>query len=162
VTKAAVLAALKPFAEIGHGLDAGIADHRRLFDGCSLFVSDFRAAADAAALLAQEPAPATGIITAWFPEQDRHRLAVLGKLVEELNECSARAARCIIHGIDEIDPDTGLTNRAELEREIADVDACLMQARQRLGILGDIDRVMNKNAGFNRWHGLIDEADHVA
>lgn len=106
--------------------------------------------------------PINGIITAWLPEQDQHRLAVLGKLVEELNECSARAARCILHGIDEIDPDTGRTNRSELEREIADVDACLMQARQRLGLLGDIDRVMSKNAGFNHWHGLIDEASHAS
>ena len=105
--------------------------------------------------------PTNGVITAWLPEQDRHRLAVLGKLVEELNECSARAARCITHGIDETDPDTGRTNRAELEREIADVMACIEQAVNRVGVRLSYRRQSDKSAGFDRWHRLISEAEQA-
>lgn len=97
-------------------------------------------------------------ITAWLPEQDRHRLAVLGKLAEECNELAARASRCILHGLDEVDPDTGRTNREELTRELADVDACTAQALKRLDIEPMMQRAGDKYAGFNRWHDLIDEA----
>ncbi len=104
--------------------------------------------------------PINGIITAWLPEQDRHRLAVLGKLAEECNELGARAARCIIHGLDEKDPATGRTNREELAREMADVEACLHQAERRLDVKWLAQRAIDKSEGFDRWHGLIDEADH--
>ncbi|WP_173087338.1 hypothetical protein [Devosia sp. 1635] len=100
---------------------------------------------------------ANAIITAWIPEQDQHRLAVLGKLAEECNELGARAARCIIHGIDEIDPATGRANRHELEREIADVLACIGQAEARLGLSEMAQRTHNKSNGFDRWHELIDQ-----
>lgn len=59
----------------------------------------------------------------WHPEADPTRLKVLGKLIEELNECSAAAARCIIQGIDEAEPETGKINRVWLEDEVADVIA---------------------------------------
>lgn len=98
-------------------------------------------------------------ISAWRPEQDLHRLAVLGKLIEECNELSARAARCIIHGIDQPDPDTGRTNLAELEREMADVEACMLQVQMRLGGKFDYARASSKHAGFDEWHQLIDEMD---
>lgn len=47
----------------------------------------------------------------------------MGKLIEELGELSNVAARCIIQGIDEVDPGTGKANRLRLEHEIADVMA---------------------------------------
>ena len=97
-----------------------------------------------------------GQISPWLPEQDRHRLAILGKLIEECNELSARAARCIIHGIDEIDPDTGRTNRQELEREIADARACQWQAVERLNLDTMASRITAKDQGFDDWHDLID------
>lgn len=100
---------------------------------------------------------AEGAISAWLPEQDQHRLAVLGKLIEECNELSARAARCIIHGLGEVDPDTGRLNGIELAREMADVEACLAQAQQRLELPYLAERARDKFAGFNRWHDLIDE-----
>lgn len=57
----------------------------------------------------------------WKPEQDIRRLRVLGKLIEELNELSSAAARCIIQGIDEEEPTTKVPNRTWLADEIADV-----------------------------------------
>lgn len=97
-----------------------------------------------------------GTITAWMPEQDQHRLACLGKLIEECNELAARAARCIIQGIDATDPASGRTNREELAREMADVEACMHQAEKRLDVKWQAKRAIEKSAGFNRWHDLID------
>lgn len=96
-------------------------------------------------------------ISPWFPEQDQIRLAVLGKLIEECNELSGRAARCIIQGLDEVDPDTKRTNREELEREAADVAACMEIAREVLGIVPSDGRSLKKAIGFRRWHRLIEE-----
>ena len=95
-------------------------------------------------------------ITPWQPEQDRHRLATLGKLAEEASELSARAARCIIHGLDERDPDTGLLNRDELAREIADVTACLEIVRETLSIVASDQRITSKANGFRLWHSMIE------
>lgn len=100
-----------------------------------------------------------GQISAWFPEQDQHRLAVLGKLAEECNELAARASRCIIHGLKEVDPVSGRTNAEELSREIADVEACLAIADEELGLTFDTTRMAKKLAGFRDWHRLIDEAE---
>lgn len=96
-------------------------------------------------------------ITPWFPEQDQIRLAVLGKLIEELGECTARASRCITHGLDFVDPDTGRPNWEELQREASDVTACLRTLGAVLNVNIDSPRVMNKLDGYRRWHDLIRE-----
>lgn len=70
----------------------------------------------------------------WRAEPDEVNLLALGKLIEELNECGARAARCIIQGIHETDPDTKYTNHHELCKEIADVDAMIQIIIKRLNI----------------------------
>lgn len=101
--------------------------------------------------------PINTTISPWRPEQDLIRLATLGKLAEELAEASQRVARCIIHGIDEIDPDTGRSNRAELERELADVKACIMVAQDTLPLQLSLDRRITKREGFERWHRMIKE-----
>ncbi len=96
-------------------------------------------------------------ITPWQPEQNRFRLAVLGKLAEESGELSARAARCIIHGLDERDPDTGRLNRDELAREVADMLACLEILRETLSVVPQDARISSKANGFRHWHSLIEE-----
>lgn len=96
-------------------------------------------------------------ISPWQPEQDRIRLAVLGKLIEECNELSARAARCIIHGLDKIDPDTGRLNSEEMSREASDVEACLEMLEQKLGVKRLSGRVGEKYDGFRKWHFMIDQ-----
>jgi len=106
--------------------------------------------------------PINGIISAWMPEQDPHRLAVLGKLAEECNELAGRAVRCIIQGIDEKDPATGRTNREELAREASDVEACLEMLEARMLVSRITSRVADKYDGFKRWHGLIDAAPKTA
>lgn len=60
----------------------------------------------------------------WQPITNKHDLAVLGKLAEEVNELGKAIARTIIQGgIYEVDPETKKTNKAALEDEIADVYA---------------------------------------
>ncbi|MET3925584.1 hypothetical protein [Devosia sp. 2618] len=98
-------------------------------------------------------------ITAWFPETDQFRLAVLGKLAEEASELSARACRCIIQGLDERDPETQRLNREELAREVADVTACLEILREVLSIVPSDTRIASKANGFRNWHHLIAGAD---
>jgi hypothetical protein len=57
----------------------------------------------------------------WLPITDQRTLAALGKLAEECNELGAIVARCIIQGLDGVNPDTGEINRDDLQKEIADV-----------------------------------------
>lgn len=57
----------------------------------------------------------------WHPETDLQRLKVLGKLLEELGEGVSAAARCIIQGIDEVEPVTLKPNRLWIEDEMADI-----------------------------------------
>lgn len=64
-------------------------------------------------------------LSTWYVETDSQRLRRFGKTLEELGELQAVVARCIIQGIDEIDPSSGKVNRKRLEEEIADVDAQL-------------------------------------
>ena len=99
--------------------------------------------------------PINTTISPWMPEQDRIRLAALGKLIEECNELSARAARCIIHGLNERDPDTDRINSEELRREAADVEACLAILGQVLDVRGDPDRTLSKTIGLYHWHDMI-------
>ena len=61
------------------------------------------------------------MITKWTPTTNLIMLRRMGKLGEELAELSVVTNRCIIQGIDEIDPASGKVNRLRLEHEIADV-----------------------------------------
>lgn len=103
-------------------------------------------------------------ISPWMPITDQVLLAILGKMGEESGELATRCCRCIVQGLDELDPDTGRTNRAELAREMADVMACIEIVRYDLpstgpgklpGITPDMGRVAAKTSGFRRWHQMI-------
>lgn len=59
--------------------------------------------------------------SAWLPETDLQRIATLGKLLEELGEGVAAAARCLIQGIEEVEPTTKVPNRDWLQKELADI-----------------------------------------
>ena len=77
----------------------------------------------------------------WVPMTRPIDLKHLGKLAEELGELQSAVARCLIQGIDEVEPVTGKVNREWLREEIADVQA---------GILLAIEH-------FNLWQTGIDE-----
>jgi hypothetical protein len=92
----------------------------------------------------------------WHPIKDAVDLKHLGKLSEELGECSSAVARCIIQGIDEREPVTGKLNRDWLSEEIADVLAGLKLAIERF----DLDqvaidaRVARKYEQLKSWHRM--------
>jgi len=70
-------------------------------------------------------------VSKWIPTTDLMMLRRMGKLQEELAELANVAARCIIQGIDEVDPGSGRLNRARLTDEVADVLAqCHMTISQ--------------------------------
>lgn len=96
-------------------------------------------------------------ITPWSPEQDPLRLAILGKLAEEASELAARASRCIIHGLDQVDPDTGRLNSEELQREAADVTACLLVIERSLQLQPMRARQQEKLNGYALWHQMINK-----
>jgi len=89
----------------------------------------------------------------WEPETDSLRLKALGKLAEELAECNAAVARCIIQGIDECEPITGKINRHWLQDEIADVEVCIEHAKRILGLDRDriTARITKKYTYLKRW-----------
>ena len=57
----------------------------------------------------------------WKAEKDPKKLAILGKLAEELGELQAVVCRCIIQGADEVHPVTGKPNLEWLWEEMVDV-----------------------------------------
>lgn len=104
---------------------------------------------------------AEGHITLWMPEPDPLTLAIVGKLGEEAAELTARCHRCNIQGLHAIDPDTQRENFIELQREIADVYACIQWVDQSLcmNMINDneayVERVARKFNGYLSWQNLI-------
>jgi NTP pyrophosphatase (non-canonical NTP hydrolase) len=96
-------------------------------------------------------------ITLWKPEPDVIIHQALGKLVEELGELTQIAARCMIQGFDASEPVTGVSNRRQLQKEMADVLAALEWASEITGVSEDTDRVMSKLDGFRRWQKMLEE-----
>lgn len=62
-------------------------------------------------------------ISPWVPMSDPVDIAVTGKFIEEVCEAGARAARCLIQGMDELDPDKQVSNRLLMRDEVADIFA---------------------------------------
>lgn len=95
----------------------------------------------------------------WIPEKDPLRLAALGKLQEELGECTAAAGRCIIQGIEGKDEETGQPNWEWLENEIADVQAAIRRVIRRFQLNEPqiSHRMVRKLEHFNSWDRLIEE-----
>lgn len=63
------------------------------------------------------------LMNAWFPMKDVNDVRALGKTLEELGELTSAVARCLIQGIDEVEPVSHKPNRLWLMQEMADVQA---------------------------------------
>ena len=92
----------------------------------------------------------------WTPMTGVQDIQVLGKFAEELSECASVCARCLIQGIDEVEPSTGKANRSWLEEEVADVLANLEIVIEHYNL--DMNAI-DKRADFKieylkRWHNL--------
>lgn len=99
-------------------------------------------------------AHAVGDVNPWHPMTDQTDRKTIGKLLEELGECTSAAARCDIQGIDEAHPETGKVNREWLEDEIADVLAGFALTRERFGLNISEERIERKIAALRAWHAM--------
>jgi len=93
----------------------------------------------------------------WIPITDPITLAHLGKLGEELGECSAIVSRCIIQGMDGVDPSSGKINRDALRDELADVNAMTRLASELFALPLDTmqTRVQRKMKMKRTWHDML-------
>lgn len=92
----------------------------------------------------------------WHPMSDPVDLKHLGKLLEELGEAVSAAARCLIQGIDEKEPETGKLNREWLQDEIADVGAGFRLCIDRFNLNVQVmsERSKRKQEHLVQWHNL--------
>jgi len=90
----------------------------------------------------------------WTPTTNSKDVKILGKLGEELGECQSAVMRCLIQGIDEMNPETGVSNRRWLEDEIADVMACMDLACENYNLNWTriLQRLMKKKKLMEQWH----------
>ena len=95
----------------------------------------------------------------WTPTTNLMMLRRMGKLQEELSELGSVAARCIIQGIDEVDPGSGRINRDRLVDEIADVIAQCEVTMDKLNLDDGYiyERVAEKVCQMAEWEGLFEE-----
>src|ERR1017187_428395 len=93
-------------------------------------------------------------VNPWTPMSNPIDIKHLGKLGEELNECGAATARCLIQGIDEAEPTTGKINREWLEDEIADVlaNSDLVIDHFNLDVMRIEARRERKKTHLRLWH----------
>lgn len=101
-------------------------------------------------------ADANVALNPWHPMTDPVDLKTLGKFAEELGECTAAVSRCMIQGVNEAEPVTGVVNREWLENEIADVLAGAQLTCQRFNL--DESRIYHraeqKRKRLREWHKM--------
>lgn len=96
-------------------------------------------------------------VSPWIPMDQPIDIKHIGKAIEELCECGAAIARCLIQGIDECDPGTGKLNRNWLQDEIADVLANMRLIVEHFGLDKDMiaARRDQKLTRLRAWHGML-------
>lgn len=96
----------------------------------------------------------------WHVTTDKLQLRRLGKSQEELGELQTVLARCIIQGIDEHDPATGISNRERLWKEIADVQAQLGLLVRQYELPRDkiSTRISEKTLQMAEWEKVLRDA----
>jgi hypothetical protein len=89
----------------------------------------------------------------WKPMSCPKEIKTIGKCQEECGELQAALSRCLIQGIDEVEPVTGKINRDWLEDELADVMATTQLVIKRFKLDEDkmIDRVTIKLPKLRKW-----------
>lgn len=93
----------------------------------------------------------------WNPIKKPIDLKHLGKFIEELSKCASAAARCIIQGIDEVEPSTLKPNRQWLMEEVADVlaNAVLVVEHFSLDQATMDARIDKKLKHLRSWHAML-------
>ena len=96
-------------------------------------------------------------LTKWIPESDPMVLRRVGKTGEECAELGKVCSRVTIQGLDGVDPETGVSNRDALAKEIADV---LAQCKVTINALGLDEhaiyaRCQNKVGQMAEWEAMF-------
>lgn len=97
------------------------------------------------------------IMSPWFPETDTNTVRGLGKTLEELGECTSAVARCLIQGINEVEPTTKKSNRQWLQDEVADVMAQFAVLIDSVGLDNDAiqERAERKVIQMREWRAML-------
>lgn len=92
----------------------------------------------------------------WHPVQNPVLQKHLLKLIEECNELGSASSRCLMQGVDEVEPDTGKPNRQWLMEEIADVLANIRLNIDylRLDAVTIDTRMKYKIERLSKWHRM--------
>jgi len=125
--------------------------------GCTHFVRDLHAEARASGLAAHgltEGDLRPAAMNPWHPMTDPVDLKTAGKALEELGECTAALSRCLIQGMDGVNPDGGQVNRQWLENEMDDVRAQLFLLTERFKLRSDANRIDRKIKNCRDWHKM--------
>lgn len=93
----------------------------------------------------------------WRPVTDPADLAILGKALEEAGELVAILGRCVIQGLDGVDPKTGRTNRLALQEELSDnmAQRYFLEERYNLDKAEMSRRWSAKISFLQRWHARL-------
>jgi len=86
----------------------------------------------------------------WVPSGSPLVLGIAGKLCEEATEAAKVCSRIIIQGLAGIDPSTGLTNREELQKEIADLEHMIEFAKREFFL--DEDKIAIRRSSKTAFH----------
>lgn len=97
----------------------------------------------------------------WKVTTDPMILRRVGKTGEEVSELGAVCARIVIQGIDEIDPNSGESNRKRFVDELADVQAQINVSRKALAIDPEYfdARVARKEGNMEDWESQMREIE---
>lgn len=97
------------------------------------------------------------LLSPWIPMKKPIDLKILGKLLEELGEATAAISRCVIQGIDEVEPITNKPNIEWLEDELADVIAGINIATAHFALDEERmnDRAEKKMKRLLKWHRML-------
>lgn len=103
----------------------------------------------------------TTVVSAWHVETDAYRIRRLGKALEELGELTSVLARCIIQGVDEVDPSSGEINRMRMQKEGADVYTQLAHLVDAFDLNQSdmLARIGYKTDSMATWERLIREEE---
>lgn len=96
----------------------------------------------------------------WHPITDPVDLKRLGKLAEELFECSAALAECIIIGVSDHEPSPRTCTRTWLEQEVADVQANVELVASRFSL--DLRQSFNRWAGWRAFLDVGNDSEFIA
>lgn len=98
-------------------------------------------------------------VNPWRPMSAPIDLKHMLKMIEELGEGVAAAARCAMQGMDEAEPVTGKVNRRWMEEELGDIVASTSLVVEHFGLGMDAirDRAMLKVPRLRQWHAMLAE-----